>query len=288
MNRQIRDLSGNAKESLVKEFLPRQLQLTREAAKPIETPGEGPANDVSAWPGGTKSQSRDNTQENVQENSPGDAHIIEPGKIFVDPREREMAKLLESQGLEVTLKNLEVGDYVVSDRVAIERKTTRDFVSSIIDPKRNLFRQIADLSRSYDRPVLILEGKDLYVSQVSPGSIRGALASVAVDYGVPIIPTEDQNETALVIALLAFREKKEGREPKMHGHKTARTLKEQQEYLIASIPSVGPTVARNLLKHFGSIEKIITASKEELQEVVLVGPKIAERIRELAGGEYKG
>ncbi len=283
MNKQIRDLSGKAQESLAKDFLPQQLHLTNELAKPIESFGGGLANDMSAWASGTKSQSRDNTKEN----GPGDAHI-EPGKIFVDPREREMAKLLESQGLEVTLKNLNVGDYIVSDRVAIERKTTRDFVSSIIDPKRNLFRQIGDLSRSYDRPVLILEGRDLYVSQVSPASIRGALASIAVDYGVPIIPTEDQNETALVIAVLAFREKNEGREPKVHGHKTARTLKEQQEYLIAAIPSVGPTVARNLLKHFGSIKKIITASKEELQEVVLVGPKIAERISELVDGEYKG
>ena len=53
---------------------------------------------------------------------------------------------------------------------------------------------------------------------------------------------------------------KEGREPKVHGHKTARTLKEQQEYLISAIPSVGPTVAKNLLKHFGSVEKIMTAS----------------------------
>jgi len=51
---------------------------------------------------------------------------------------------------------------------------------------------------------------------------------------------------------------------------------------------VGPTVARNLLRHFGSIEKAMTAPEEELREVALVGPKIAERIRELVGGEYKG
>jgi len=47
-------------------------------------------------------------------------------------------------------------------------------------------------------------------------------------------------------------------------------------------------VARNLLKHFCTIERIMTASKEELQQVELVGPKIAERVRELVGGEYKG
>jgi ERCC4-type nuclease len=210
------------------------------------------------------------------------------GRVFVDPREREMGKLLESVGVEITLKVLEVGDYVVSDRIGIERKSAKDFVSSIIDPKRNLFRQISDLARSYEKPILILEGRDLYTSQVNPNSIRGALASIAIDYGVPIIPTEDQNETAAVISLISKREQAEGHEPKIHGHKTARTLHEQQEYLISSIPSVGPAVARNLLRFFGSVEKIATASAEELQQVELVGPKIAHRIRELIGGVYKG
>jgi Fanconi anemia group M protein len=198
MQKQIRGLSGKAQESisLVKEFQPRQIQISEVSDRPKE----------------------------------------EPGRVIVDPREREMGKLLESLGLEITLKSLEVGDYVLSDRLAVERKTAEDFVSSIIDPERNLFRQISDLSKTYDRPVLILEGRDLYTRQMNPASIRGALASIAVDYGVPIIPTENQEETAAVISLLAARERKEGREPKVHGHKTARTLKEQQEYLISAIP----------------------------------------------------
>jgi Fanconi anemia group M protein len=252
------------------------MQITEDMDKPEEKPRQEQE----------KTEIRDLSSALVKGQK--ERHDEEQGKIYVDPREREMGKLLEAKGLEVTLRNLEVGDYVVSDRVAIERKTAQDFVASIIDPQRNLFRQIADLSRTYDRPVLILEGRDLYTRAVNPSSIRGALASVAVDYGVPIIPTEDQNETASVIALLAARERKEGREPKVHGHKTARTLAEQQEYLISAIPSVGPAVAKNLLKHFESIEKIMTATKEELQDVELVGPKIAERIRELVGGEYKG
>lgn len=266
MNKQMRTLSGQASQSLASssnEFLPRQPEVTED---------------------NPERQNR-KEQESLVDWAEADK---ERNKIYVDPRERGMAKLLEGRGAEVTLKNLEVGDYVVSDRVAIERKTAQDFVASIIDPERNLFRQIADLARSYERPVLILEGRDLYSRQVSASSIQGALASVAVDYGMPIIPTEDQEDTASVITMLAARERRAGHEPKLHGHKTARTLKEQQEYLISAIPSVGPSVARKLLRHFGSIEKVIAASKEELQEVDMVGPKIAERIRELVGVEYKG
>ncbi|MCJ7443772.1 MAG: DEAD/DEAH box helicase [Methanotrichaceae archaeon] len=218
----------------------------------------------------------------------GQAVEEERDKVFVDLREREMGKLLEAEGLEVTLKRLEVADYIISDRIAIERKTAQDFVDSIIDPDRNLFGQISDLARTYERPLLILEGRDLFTRQVNPNSIRGAMASIAVDYSVPIIPTENQEDTVRLIAILAAREHKEGRIPKIHGHKTARTLKEQQEYLISAIPSVGPTVARNLLKYFETIENIMTASKDELEKVELVGPKIAERIRELVGESYKG
>lgn len=261
MNKQMRSLSGQASESLSGEFSPRQLQLNQE----------------HQWG-------------QITEEPPdqGEKRLEIKGKIYVDSREKGMARLLESKGLEITLKNLEVGDYVVSDRVAVERKTAQDFVASIIDPERNLFRQIADLSRSYERPILILEGRDLYTRQVGVNSILGALAAIAVDYGVPIIPTENQDDTASVISLLASREQKAGHEPKLHGHKTARTIKEQQEYLISAIPNVGPAVARKLLKHFGSIERIMTATKEELQEAEMVGPRIAERIRELVGGAYKG
>jgi len=61
------------------------------------------------------------------------------------------------------------------------------------------------------------------------------------------------------------RERKEGREPKAHGHKTARARKEQQEDLISAIPSMWPRVARNLLQHFSSIKSVITASGEDHQ-----------------------
>jgi Fanconi anemia group M protein len=251
MQKQIRGFSGQAQAGFAKaakEFQPGQMQITEVA-------------------------------DEAEENS---------GRVLVDARERDIGKLLESCGVEITLKVLEVGDYIISDRVAVERKTAQDFVASIIDPERNLFRQVSDLARSYERPVLILEGRDLYTRQVNPNSIRGAMASIAIDYGVPIIPTEDQNETAAVISMLAKREQAEGHEPKVHGRKTARTLKEQQEYLVSAIPSVGPAVARNLLKHFGSVETIMTASPEALKQVELVGPKIAERIREIVGGNYKG
>ncbi|OPY49768.1 MAG: excinuclease ABC subunit C [Methanosaeta sp. PtaU1.Bin055] len=78
------------------------------------------------------------------------------------------------------------------------------------------------------------------------------------------------------------------REQQARGKKTHRMAKEQQERLVSSIPGVGNALAKNLLRHFGSVERVFAASEEELKAVALVGPKTAERIRELVGGEYKG
>ena len=212
-------------------------------------------------------------------------------KVLVDQREirSPVAKILERLGIDVELRTLEVADYVVSDRLGIERKTVEDFLSTLMDG-RDLFGQISDLARTFERPLLIIEGVGLYTArQINPNSIRGVLSSIAIDFKVPIIFSTDEEDTAALINIMAKREQNdEKREFSTHGKKTSMTLKEQQEYVISSLPEIGPAVARNLLKHFGSVEKIMAASREELMEVGLVGPKTADRIKEVVSCEYKG
>ncbi|MCX9015095.1 MAG: DEAD/DEAH box helicase [Candidatus Methanoperedens sp.] len=212
-------------------------------------------------------------------------------KVFVDKREirSAVARTLEKLGVDVVLETLEVGDYVVSNRVGIERKTAMDFLSTFMDG-RDLFGQISDLARAYERPLLIIEGDGLYTArQVHPNSIRGVLASIAIDFGVPIIFSRDEEDTAALINIIAKREQAgSSREISLHGKKTSLTLKEQQEYVVSSISDIGAVVARNLLQHFGSVERIMAASREDLMEVPLVGPRTADRIREVISSEYKG
>lgn len=211
-------------------------------------------------------------------------------KIYVDKREirSHVAKTLEKLGAEVILTTLEIGDYVVSDRVGIERKTAHDLLSTLID-RRHLLKQISDLVRTFERPLLIIEGEGLYSRQIHPNAIRGVLASIAIDFKLPIIFSKDEEDTALLINVIATREQiNSKKEINLHGKKTALTLKEQQEYVVSSIAEIGPVVARNLLRHFGSVERVMTASKEELMQVELVGEKTAERIKEVVSSRYKG
>ncbi|MCD6493575.1 MAG: DEAD/DEAH box helicase [Archaeoglobaceae archaeon] len=209
--------------------------------------------------------------------------------IFVDSREAKsgIVKHLYELGVDVKIKNLEVADYVVSDRVAIERKTVEDFVESLISKER-LFDQLLRLKNSYQKPLLIIEGESLYKKNVHPNAIRGAIAAIAVDLGIPIIYTPNSKETAEFIVAIAKREQEiKDRQVSLHAGKTKRSLKEQQEYVVSAISDIGPVIAKNLLDKFKTIEKIATASEEELRKTPKVGKKTAEKIRKLMTTPYE-
>ncbi|AKB59908.1 DEAD/DEAH box helicase [Methanosarcina barkeri] len=213
-------------------------------------------------------------------------------KIVVDFREAKsgVANVLDKLGVEIIFTTLEIGDYVVSDRLAVERKRTDDFVSSLVDGKRNLFAQLSNLTRVYQKPVLIIEGTELFTSrQINPNAIYGSLISIAVDFGVSLLYSRDEEETAAILKMLAKREQMGNkREVNPHGKKSTSTLPEQQEYLVSAIADIGPKAARNLLLHFGSVEAIMKADAKELKKVNLIGPKRATKIRELIEAPYKG
>ncbi|MCD4704401.1 MAG: DEAD/DEAH box helicase [Methanosarcinaceae archaeon] len=210
--------------------------------------------------------------------------------VVVDQREirSTVVRSLEKLGMNISVRTLEVGDYVVSDRLAIERKSAEDLAGSLIDGK--LFDQISNLARTYSKAVLILEGEGVFgARQLGPNAIHGTLASIALDFGVSILYTRDTEDTASLIRLLAKREQTtEKREIKVHGKKSSQTLSQQQEYIVSAIPEIGPKAARNLLVHFGSIEAIMEADTKQLTQVTLIGPKTAARIREIVSSTYKG
>ncbi|MFB6310442.1 MAG: DEAD/DEAH box helicase [Salinirussus sp.] len=213
--------------------------------------------------------------------------------IVIDQRELESSiarDLSTRDGIETRLETLAVGDYVCSDRVVIERKTVADFLDTLVGGDRSLFDQVGDAGRHYARPVVIIEGEDLYGERnVHPSAIHGALSSLSVDFGASVLRTRDATETADLVATIARREQESGdRDISIHGEKQSRTLDEQQVYVVASIAEVGPVTARTLLEHFGTVESVMTADEEALRGVEGVGEVTAQRIREVVSSDYEG
>jgi len=212
-------------------------------------------------------------------------------EVVVDQRELDstIAKDLSTwDGLTTRLETLAVGDYVLSDRVAVERKSAADFVDSVLDADRSLFTQVGELSRAYARPTVVVEGSNLYGQRnVEPNAIRGALASLAVDFGVSVLRTESEADTTALLATIARREQEtRDREVSVHGEKTTKTRTEQQEYVVSAIADIGPVTARSLLEALGSVEAVMAADEERLQEVDGVGEVTAGRIREVVASAY--
>lgn len=208
-------------------------------------------------------------------------------KVVVDARESAMIKELASQGLSVEAKSLDVADIVVSERVGIERKTVEDFLASMID--KRLMQQVRELRKNFERPLLVLEGEeDIYaLRKIHPNAIRGMLAAIAVSYAVPIIRTKNAVDTALLIKTIARREREEGeREFSVRVQKKPLTTKELQEFVVESLPGVGPVIAKNLLKDLKSVKSVVNASVEELKKVEGLGEKKAKEIREVLDELY--
>lgn len=209
-------------------------------------------------------------------------------KIIADYREKANAiiKYLMDSGIKIELKNLDTSDYMLSSRVGVEFKTQKDFVDSIIDGR--LLNQIKNLKNNFEKPLVIVEGSEDLFSQrnIHANAIRGMMATIMVSYSIPLLFTRDSQETSAIFTSIARREQEKGSsEFSLHVKKPV-NIKEQQEYVISSLPSVGPSLAKELLDKFGSIKNIINASEEELKKIDKLGDVIAKKVKEVVEVDY--
>jgi Fanconi anemia group M protein len=209
--------------------------------------------------------------------------------IIVDSRELGSAttRELSKYDIAITPETLSIGDFIISDRTAVERKTVEDFVASIIDGR--LFEQVSNLKSAYEMPILLIEGEGFQTSRnIAPEAVMGAVASVIVDFGVPVVWTRSPSESALLLLSIARREQSKGeRRPRIRMERKPESLAHEQEFVIAGLPLIDTVLARRLLRAFGTVEKVFVASEQELQNVEGIGRKISDRIRKLLTAPYR-
>jgi Fanconi anemia group M protein len=223
----------------------------------------------------------------VAEQASIDAFTPQGPKIVIDDRETssKVVEVLSSLGAAIRLERLAYGDYAIGDRILVERKTARDFVDTLVN--RDLLGQVKAMADAAIRPVLIIEGGELYTQRdIHPNAIRGVLAALSIDMGVSILFSRDEQDTAQLLMVIAGREEGDRGERKVHPHKTHRSVREDQEYIVSAFPVIGMKNARLLLAHFGSIQGIANASLEELVAVKGIGEKTGQRIFELCRAKY--
>jgi len=209
-------------------------------------------------------------------------------KIIVDHRESRspVMRFLSQKDIIVEPQQLDVGDYIISSRIGVERKTVDDFLNSLIEGK--LFVQMKNLRTTYSRPLLLVEGDGLLTKRnISHNAIFGSFVSIIVDFGIPIITTHTPQETADFLAVMAHREQKEGDKAiAIRGEKTAKTISEHQQFLVEGLPNISAVLAQRLLQHFGSIRSLANASEDDLCQIQGIGKNIAADILKILNAEY--
>ncbi len=208
-------------------------------------------------------------------------------KIIVDNRERnlEIIDTLSGSGVDLTFAQLPVGDYIVSERMCIERKTVGDFENSIIDNR--LFEQLERLKSGFEKPILILEG-DQSEHRLANNVIVGTMIKLYTDYNVQIIRSHDAVETASILSKFADREQNADRkEPRILGLKKAHTTYQWQIQILSAMPGIGPSLAHRLLSHFGTLRDLANAEVKELVKVEKIGKKKAQGIHDILNVRFE-
>jgi DNA excision repair protein ERCC-4 len=186
--------------------------------------------------------------------------------IVVDDRETGSSVLQALRDLEdvkVTVRRLPLGDYLVDDRILFERKTLLDLAESIKDGR--LFRQACRLAASPKKTVILLEGTaaDLASSHMRREAIQGALITLSVILGIPLLRSLSPEESARLMLYTArqIQAAVSGAIPRKGARpKGKRAL---QLHILQGLPGIGPTRAERLLVRFGTVENVLQALPDD-------------------------
>ena len=225
-------------------------------------------------------------------------------KVYVDSREpasmKEKIKKLFPQKVETVMLN--VGDYIfdfIKYVVVVERKSIDDFVNSIRNNR--IWEQLQKIlnfkefdSKEVRRRILLIDGTfdqfmpdSQFLSDKQKNrfyaSMMGALQQIIFVYHVPIIVADNQVALKQFFRILVEREKngKNDSLPSTRWTKEETKISGEIDYriiMLSSIPTIGPQLAKNLLRRYRSIKNIVNATKESLAKVPGIGMKRAEII----------
>ena len=128
---------------------------------------------------------------------------------------------------------------------------------------------------------MILEGTtaDIPKMRIRREAIQGAIVSLTVIFGIPLLRSRGEEESARLLlyaarqlSVISFRAiPRKGKRPQG---------KERiQLHLLQGLPLVGPERAHRLLDMFGSVRAVVTADENQLAQISGIGKKVAQAIR---------
>ena len=203
-------------------------------------------------------------------------------RIVVDEREKKsgIPGLLKGIGINLEIKTLPIGDYIVAPETVVERKTISDLVSSVFDGR--LFDQCNRLKEHYQFPILLIEGNIDEIEELTENSLvfYGAISSIALDFKIPVIHTPNASHTAKLLMSMCSR-KDASKGPFIKKIRKSNDLQKQQLSMLCSLPGVGEKTAIRMLEKFGTPLMVLSSSITELSKVSGLGEARAKNIKKI-------
>ena len=192
--------------------------------------------------------------------------------ILVDSKEISgsqdiISDLRFKHGIQVSAAQLPGCDYILSNRMAVERKQWSEFSNGANRAK--LSERIQSLSDLYDRPVLIIEndrvkpGEEKFVKPLHWTKYVDKTIALLMRSEIKVLYTDNQKETAALLADLCQLEKRKGM-----GITARVDLNADQQNKVkvfATIPKLSYIHALNLSSGFKSVLEFMSSSIHMIQ-----------------------
>ncbi|XP_064605253.1 DNA repair endonuclease XPF-like [Liolophura sinensis] len=206
-------------------------------------------------------------------------------RVIVDMREfrSELPSLIHRRGIEIEPVTLEVGDYIITPEMCIERKSVSDLIGSLNNGR--LYNQCVSMCRYYRRPILLIEfdptksfslqGKYDVSREVSIQDVTSRLTLITIHFPKlrilwcpsPYATAEliqelkigrDQPDGATAMTVTAAEEELEWSDRYNHG----------PQDMLLKMPGINSRNYRQVMNKVESIAELSSLSQEYLTELL--------------------
>jgi len=212
--------------------------------------------------------------------------------IIVDSREPDDIIRKLCARVRTEKEFIEVGDYLLPDGYALERKKGNDLMASV--GNNRLFEQLNALCE-YEHPILCIVENNLWKSfyfsknRYIHKQYIGTLTTLSCKYPkLKIMFLEEDEMFVSYVTSLHNKLLEDGHSERPSPiHRKAKSVKVRSENALTCSKGVGVKTAKRILNHFGSIEEVCDATLAELELVKKVSKSAAKNVYDLIHKKYK-
>ncbi|XP_043371877.1 Fanconi anemia group M protein isoform X3 [Dermochelys coriacea] len=200
-----------------------------------------------------------------------DSHEISSGSDII-------SSLKAIHGVKVQVCSLGGCDYIVSNRMAVERRTRSELLNSM--NRNKVTQRIQHLQRVFERICVIVEKDRIKAGETSRLFQRtkyyDAMLSALIRAGIRILFSSCQEESAHLLKDLALVEQRKN--VAIHVPTEVKGAKQEALRFYLSIPNISYVAALNMCHGFDSVKKMANSCPKDIATCAQVSQQKAEEI----------